>query len=43
MSAYTGASRISNVPEVPRMKLMIVANDIYKNRPAISEILTQAR
>ena len=42
MSAATRTSigsRMTNVPEVPRMKLMIIANDIYKNRAAISEIL----
>ena len=41
MSAYsrgTSNSRITNLPEVSRVKLVAVANDIYKNRPAISEL-----
>jgi hypothetical protein len=41
MSAYsrgTSNSRITNLPEVSRVKLVAVANDIYKNRQAISEI-----
>lgn len=28
----TSNSRMTNVPEVSRMKLMIIANDIYKLR-----------
>lgn len=42
MSAVTRMSTVSkmtNVPEVPKMKLMIIANDIYKHRPAIAEVL----
>lgn len=33
----TSNSRISNLPELGRMKLMIIANDIYRNRQAITE------
>lgn len=33
----TSASRMSNVPELGRMKLMIIANDIYRNRSAITD------
>ena len=46
MSAVTRVSastRVTNIPEVPRMKLMIIANDIYRNRPAISEVLNQSK
>jgi hypothetical protein len=28
----TNNSRMTNVPEIGKMKLMIIANDIYKNR-----------
>lgn len=31
-SRITSSSRMSNLPVVGRMKLMIIANDIYKNR-----------
>lgn len=40
MSAVTrlsSASRISNVPDIGRMKMMLIANDLYKNRQAITE------
>jgi len=40
MSAVTrisSASRMSNVPDIGRMKIMLIANDIFKNRQAISE------
>lgn len=40
MSAVTRGSRITNVPDVGRMKLMIIANDIYKHRSAISDVLS---
>jgi len=40
-SRMTAGSRMTTVPEVPRMKLMIIANDIYRNRPAISELLSK--
>lgn len=40
MSAVTRGSRMTNVPDVGRMKLMIIANDIYKNRSAISDIIS---
>jgi len=35
LSAFTrntNNSRMSNIPEVSRMKLALIANDIYKNR-----------
>jgi len=32
---------MTNLPEIGRMKLMIIANDIYKNRSSISEALKQ--
>jgi hypothetical protein len=32
VSRHTSNSRMTNLPEVGRMKLMIIANDIYKNR-----------
>ena len=40
MSAYsrgTAGSRMTNVPEVGRIRLTIIANDIYKNRSIITE------
>ena len=40
MSAVTRGSRMTNVPDLGRMKLMIIANDIYKNRSTISDALT---
>lgn len=43
MSAVTRGSRMTNVPDVARMKLMIIANDIYKHRSAISDILSQQK
>ncbi len=43
MSAVTRGSRMTNVPDVGRMKLMIIANDIYKHRSAISDILSQQK
>ena len=32
VTRITSNSRMSALPEVGRMKLMIIANDIYKNR-----------
>lgn len=32
MSAVTRGSRMTNVPDVGRMKLMLIATDIHKNR-----------
>jgi hypothetical protein len=43
MSAVTRGSRgsrMTNVPDLGRMKLMLIATEIYKNRAAISDILT---
>ena len=40
VTRVTSNSRMTSVPEVGRMKLMIIANDIYKNGSAISEVLT---
>lgn len=37
VSRVTSNSRMSNIPELGRMKLMIIANDIHKNRQAIVE------
>jgi hypothetical protein len=37
----TTTSRVSNVPDIGRMKLMLIANDIHKNRQAISDGHTQ--
>ena len=31
---------MTNVPELGRMKIMIIANDLYKNRSAISETIS---
>ena len=42
MSAVTRGSRMTNVPDVAKMKLMIIANDIHKNRQAISEVLSSS-
>ncbi len=39
ISGVSGASRMTNLPEVSRMKLQIVANDIYKARTAVTEVL----
>jgi len=33
----TSNSRMTNIPELGRMKLMIIANDIFRNRSAITE------
>lgn len=33
----TSNSRMSSLPELGRMKLMIIANDIYRNRSAITD------
>jgi hypothetical protein len=41
MSAVTRGSRMSNVPEVGRMKLMLIATEIYKNRQNIMDLLQQ--
>jgi hypothetical protein len=30
---------MSQVPELGRMKLMIIANDIYRNRQGISDVV----
>ena len=43
MSAVTKNSRMTNVPEIGRMKMMIIANDIYKNRSAIADTLGLAK
>lgn len=43
VTRVTSNSRITNVPEIGRMKLMIIANDIYKNRSAITETLAQVK
>jgi hypothetical protein len=40
-AAPSQGSRISQVPELGRMKLMIIANDIFRNRAAISEVLNK--
>ena len=32
MSAYSGTSRMSHVPELGKMKLIMIATDIYKRR-----------
>ena len=37
VTRITSSSRMTNLPELGRMKLMIIANDIYKNRSAITE------
>lgn len=39
VSRATSSSRITSVPDIGRMKLMIIANDIFKNRSAITEVL----
>lgn len=36
-SRMTSASRMTNVPDIGRMKIMLIANDIYKNRQAITD------
>lgn len=36
-------SRLTNVPELGRMKLMIIANDLYRNRSGISETLLKSK
>lgn len=33
----TSNSRMTNIPEIGKMKLMIIANDVYRNRQAITE------
>ena len=43
MSSYSVGSRMTNVPEVSRMKLMIIATDIYKHRQAIADQVGQSR
>jgi len=37
VTRLTSNSRISNVPDIGRMKIMLIANDLHKNRSAISE------
>jgi CCDC81 eukaryotic HU domain 2 len=37
VTRLTSASRVTNVPEVGRMKLMLIANDLHRNRQAITE------
>jgi hypothetical protein len=37
LSAVTRGSRMTNVPEVGRMKLMLIATDIFKNRAQITD------
>jgi hypothetical protein len=42
MSAVTGGrystqSRMTNIPEVARSRLIVIANDIYRSRQAITE------
>ena len=32
VTRVTSTSKVSNVPEIGRMKLMLIANDIHKNR-----------
>jgi hypothetical protein len=32
VSRVTSGSRMTNVPDVSKMKLMIIANDIFRNR-----------
>jgi hypothetical protein len=42
MSAYSrasGSSRLTALPEVSRMKLQIIAGDIFKNRQVLTEVL----
>ena len=34
----TSQSRMTSLPEVGRMKLMIIANDVYRNRQGIIDI-----
>jgi hypothetical protein len=43
VTRLTSASRISNVPDIGRMKMMVIANDIFKNRQAISDNVTGAK
>ena len=39
-SRVTTGSRMSNLPEVGRMKLMLIANDLHRNRQAIIDQVT---
>ncbi len=39
VTRLTSASRMSNVPDIGRMKMMLIANDVYRNRQAISEAI----
>lgn len=32
VTRITSASRVSNVPDIGRMKLMLIANDLHRNR-----------
>ena len=43
VTRITSASRVSNVPEIGKMKLMLIANDIHKNRQIISDVHMQNR
>ena len=43
MSAYSGNSRISHVPELAKMKLMMIATDIYKSRMQISDVISSTK
>lgn len=37
VTRLTSASRVTNVPDIGRMKLMLIANDLHRNRQAITE------
>ena len=37
VTRLTTGSRVSNVPDIGRMKLMLIANDIHRNRQAITD------
>lgn len=43
VTRITSASRVSNVPDIGRMKLMLIANDIHKNRQLISDTHIQSK
>lgn len=39
-SRITSNSRMTSIPELGRMKLMLIANDIHRNRQVITDVIS---
>jgi hypothetical protein len=39
-SRVTSASKMSSLPEIGKMKLMLIANDIHRNRQGIIDVVS---